>query len=172
MDRRLSRRALPRAGDPLRGSGIGRPHHARTRWRLIDRTVGDGRRRRGGPQRRRVCGVADPAGIGQRSRIGGAERHAGYRRIAGAGRTCGRRQLRERARGSGKDKRHEECERNAGHRGISKRYPGNGHVARAFLRIQLICLRPPVKLPFYCLPSREGVGVGARIRPNHGATTF
>ncbi len=122
-NRRLSRVALACAGDPLRSARIGRRHDARTRRRLIDRTGRDGRRRRIGAQRRDIRGIADTAGIGQRSRIRWAERHAGNRGIAGAGRACGRRQLRKRAGGSDQNKSYEKKCSTAEHRGASGGLP-------------------------------------------------
>jgi hypothetical protein len=36
-------------------------------------------------------------------------------------------------------------------------------------RLQILCFQ---RVGFFCRPSCYGVGVGERIRPNHGAVTF
>ena len=116
--RRLARVTPARADDPLRGARIGRRHHARRRG--TDRVGRDGWRRRAWAKRRDIPRVADTAGVGQRPRIGRAERHARYRRITGAGRTGWRRQLCEGLGGRDQGERHDENKRRiAGHRGQS-----------------------------------------------------
>jgi len=47
--------------------------------------------------------------------------------------------------------------------------PCNDHMAPAFPRLQVVCFKSRF---FFRRPSCCGVGVGARIRPNHGAITF
>jgi hypothetical protein len=143
--RRFSRVSLARADDPLRRAGIGRRREPCAWRRRIDRAVGGYRRRRVGAERRDISGVADAAGIGERSRIGRAERHARYRRIAGAGRAGWRRQLRECPAGGDQGERREENKRRiAEHRGLSRGRPCNDHVARAFPCFQFVCFEPPV----------------------------
>ena len=160
--------SLTRADDPLRGTSIGRRDQACAR-RRIDRAVGDHRRRRIGTQRRSNCGVTDAARIGERPGIGRAERHARYRRITGAGRAGERRQLCECPCGGDQGKRRAENKRRiAGHRDLSRRHPSNDHVGRTFPASKSAAFASSVFAAFAPL----GVGVGVRIRPNHGAVTF